>query len=131
MKLSQRVDRHAVERVDELWAGPEFPQECSNRTDVRVLTLSDGKGGEVTAEMLATGGKEGERRLFDFMACHFDVQDIDEAGHPYELEKKRREDVVLRVDAAHHGLGTASCGPKTTEEHALKTEAFEFAILLH
>ncbi|KAF2774008.1 putative beta-galactosidase [Teratosphaeria nubilosa] len=129
MKQSQKVDQYSFDRVDELWTGPEFPQECSHRTDVRILKLSDGKGAEVTAQML--GGEEGEGRLFDFMACHYDVKDIDEARHPYELEKKKREDVVLRLDAAHHGLGTASCGPKTTEKNALKTEAFEFGILLH
>ena len=64
------------------------------------------------------------------MACHYDVVDIFEAKHPYELEEKRKEHVVLRLDAEHHGLGTGSCGPKTLDQYALKMEEFEFGFVL-
>ena len=122
MKLSQRVGNYTFDRIQDLWADPDYPQECSNRTDTRWVKLSSGKG---QAELMAQSfdSKDGEKRaLFDFMACHYDVKDIDEAKHPFELEKKRRENVVLRLDARHHGLGTGSCGPKTLDQYALKTE---------
>jgi beta-galactosidase len=129
MKLGQRVDLHAVSEVDDLWEAPEFPQECSNRTDTRWLELSS-KDASFTAQFLASESGD-ERHLFDFMASHYDVKDIDEAKHPYELDEKKKDHVVLRLDAYHHGLGTGSCGPKTLEEYALKTAPFEFTLLLH
>ena len=65
------------------------------------------------------------------MASHYDVKDIDEARHPYELDQRKKDVVLLRLDADHHGLGTGSCGPKTLEQYALKTEPFDFAMALH
>ncbi|SMR46335.1 unnamed protein product [Zymoseptoria tritici ST99CH_1E4] len=129
MKLGQRIDLHSVSRVDDLWEAPEFPQECSNRTDTRWLELSSAET-SLTAQFITSATGE-ERHLFDFMASHYNVKDIDEAQHPYQLDEKKKDHVVLRLDAYHHGLGTGSCGPKTLEEYALKTEPFEFTLLLH
>lgn len=128
MKLSQKIGQHVVSNIDQLWTGPEFPQECSNRTDTRSLELSDGDT-TVLVQFFDLANHR-ERKSFDFMACHYDVHDIDEARHPYELEEKKRDAVILRLDTDHHGLGTGSCGPKTLERYALKTEPFEFAITL-
>lgn len=126
MKLSQPVGLHSVQSVQELWPNPDFPQECGNRTDTRWVELSS-KETYLTAYFVG----EGERReLFDFMACHYHVQDIDEAQHPFELEERRVRDVVLRLDKAHHGLGTGSCGPKTLERYVLKMERAGFEVLL-
>jgi beta-galactosidase len=135
MKLSQRFGRHTVSRVDDLWTSPEYPQECSNRTDTRWLEVSS-KQSSLTAQFFDVNvpghtRNLGQRQLFDFMAGHYDVKDIEEARHPLELEKKRRDYVILRLDSEHHGLGTGSCGPKTLEKYALKTTDFEFGILLY
>ena len=129
MKLSQRIGQYSVSNVDELWTAPDYCQECSNRTDTRWLRLSDGDT-SFTAQFFDPSSPE-KQRLFDFMASHYDVKDIDEAQHPFELEKKKKESVILRLDAEHHGLGTGSCGPKTLEQYALKTDDFEFGILLY
>ncbi|KAF7187569.1 Beta-galactosidase [Pseudocercospora fuligena] len=128
MKLSQFIGLHSVSRIDDLWTGPEFPQECSNRTDTRWLSLSDNKT-KFTAQF-EDSSSSSERKTFDFMACHFDVKDIDAAQHPHELDAAKKDHVILRLDADHHGIGTGSCGPKTLEEYALKTSPFEFTILL-
>lgn len=128
MKLSQRVALHSVSHVEDLWEGPEFPQECSNRTDTRWLEMSS-PDTSLTAQFLKSAGGDGQ--LFDFMASHYDVKDIDEAQHPYQLKEKRQEHIVLRLDADHHGLGTGSCGPATLDEYALKTQPFDFVLLLH
>jgi beta-galactosidase len=135
MKLSQRFGRHTVSRVDDLWTSPEYPQECSNRTDTRWLEVSS-KQSSLTAQFFDVNvpGHRcnlSQRQLFDFMASHYDVKDIEEAQHPFELEKKRKDHVILRLDSEHHGLGTGSCGPKTLEKYALKTADFEFGILLY
>ena len=130
MKLSQPVGLHSASQISDLWTGPEFPQECSNRTDTRWFKISGGEGGaELTAQFYEPGDKS-KKHLFDFMACHYDAVDIFEAKHPYELEEKRKEYVILRLDAEHHGLGTGSCGPKTLEQYALKMGPFEFGLVL-
>lgn len=72
------------------------------------------------------GAQEG----FSFNASHYEIKDVDDSEHPYELHKKKKGYVVVRLDADHHGLGTGSCGPKTMEKYALKTEPFEFEVLL-
>jgi len=132
MKLSQPVGLHSAAKISDLWAAPEFPQECSNRTDTRWLKISSAEGGELTAQFYESGGEESKtkRHLFDFMASHYEARDIFEAKHPFELEEKRKEFVILRLDAEHHGLGTGSCGPKTLEQYALKTGPFEFGLVL-
>jgi beta-galactosidase len=42
----------------------------------------------------------------------------------------RREEVIVRLDWRHHGLGTGSCGSKTLEEYALKSQPFDFDLWL-
>ena len=71
----------------------------------------------------------GQATGFDFSALHYTTADLEQATHPTEL--KGTEDVVLRFDAAHHGLGTGSCGPGVQEKYKLKIEegksiTFEF-----
>jgi beta-galactosidase len=130
MKLSQLIGLHTSSQISSLWAGPEFPQECSNRTDTRWFKISNGQGAELTAQFYEPEDRT-KRHLFDFMASHYDVKDIFEAKHPHELEERKKEHVVLRLDAEHHGLGTGSCGPKTLGEYALKTAPFEFGMMLY
>ena len=135
MKLSQRFGLHTVSNVDDLWTSPEYPQECSNRTDTRWLEISSRKSSLVAQffdiHVPRRWRKQSHREHFDFMACHYDVKDIDEARHPFELERKKKDHVILRLDSEHHGLGTGSCGPKTLDKYALKTADFEFGILLY
>ena len=76
------------------------------------------------------GGGARTRKLFDFNASHYRVLDVEAANHPYELRRKKTENAVIRLDAAHHGLGTGSCGPKTRDEYALRCEEFEFEVVL-
>jgi beta-galactosidase len=42
---------------------------------------------------------------------HFDAEDLVAATHADELTP--RAGTVVHIDAAHRGLGTASCGPDT------------------
>ncbi|PSN65078.1 intracellular beta-galactosidase BgaD [Corynespora cassiicola Philippines] len=126
-KLSQATGTYAVSAVDELWVEYEVPQESSNRTDTRWVKV---KGQGQDEEVLVQFREKGERKLFDFQASHYRMQDVADAKHPYELRKKKTENVVLRLDAEHHGLGSGSCGPRTLDEYALLTEGgFEFEVL--
>lgn len=127
-KFSQAVGRWAVSAVDELWTDYEVPQESSNRTDTRWVRLSNGE--KALVAQFVDAEEVDARRLFDFQASHYEMRDVAASNHPYELRKKKREDVILRLDACHHGLGTGSCGPKTLDKYALFTREFQMELLL-
>lgn len=121
-KLSQAVGNWESS-VDNLWVDYEFPQDGGNRTDVRDVSFMAGKEKVLRARF-------GDLPGASFSAMRYDTKDIDECTHPYELHKRRREDVIIRLDWKHHGQGGGSCGPATLEEYQLKSEEFDFQILL-
>ncbi|KAL7619810.1 hypothetical protein AAE478_010355 [Parahypoxylon ruwenzoriense] len=138
-KLSQRTGEYHVAEVAQLWTEYEFPQEGGNRTDTRWVKFTHAGGEEITAQFAdldldppkgGGGDEKRSRKLFDFNASHYRVTDVEVARHPHELRRKKTENVVLRLDAAHHGLGSGSCGPRTRDEYALVTGEFEFEVLL-
>ena len=106
-----------------------MPQESSNRTDTRWVKIGNGKT-SLFAQFVNVKNDSKKRRFFDFQATHYRMKDVAEAKHPYELKKKKRSEVVLRLDSEHHGLGSGSCGPRTLDEYALLTTPFEFEVLL-
>jgi hypothetical protein len=65
---------------------------------------------------------------FDFAVSKYTAEDLDQAQHPYEL--KGSKGVNFRIDDDHHGLGSASCGPDTLEQHQLKMREFDFTVTL-
>ncbi|KAJ4002041.1 glycosyl hydrolases family 2, TIM barrel domain-containing protein [Lentinula boryana] len=108
--------------IDQLFTNYEFPQEGGNRTDVRWVSISSG---EKQLKAIFPFGEGG-----NFCASHYTTEALDSSRHPFELEEKRLENVVLRLDFAHHGLGTGSCGPKTLDKYALKAEEFSYEVWL-
>ncbi len=82
------------------------PQETGNHTDLRWLSLRREGGGGLVAI--------GDPR-FDASALRVRSEDLEHALHPHEVGQ--REGVVLRLDAAHAGLGTGSCGPGLSRRH--------------
>jgi beta-galactosidase len=126
-KMSQRFGTWQLP-IEKLWTPYEFPQESGNRTDVRRVRFhraGNGKGDEA-----GLTARFGEQEGCSFTASHYRCDDIDAAKHPFELERMRREEVIVRLDWRHHGLGTGSCGPKTLEEYALKSQPFDFDLWL-
>ncbi len=91
-------------------------QECGNRCDVRWLAITDHSGNGI---MIKAGS------TMDFSALHYTAKDLDKANHPFELVK--RKETVLSIDAAHNGLGGASCGPPPMDKYQLKAEKTEFS----
>ncbi|SPO04751.1 related to beta-galactosidase [Cephalotrichum gorgonifer] len=125
-KLSQSIGVHNSS-VDDLFVDYEFPQDGGNRTDVRSVEFRSAPGEEEERVLRA---RFGDLEGASFSAMRYTTADLDECRHPYELRERRREDVVVRLDWAHHGLGTGSCGPATLPEYELRTGAFEFEVLL-
>jgi beta-galactosidase len=115
---SQRVGTYQ-KSVDELFTNYEVPQENGSRMDARWLTLTNQDAKGVAVRMVES---EHEEKLFSFSALHYTAEDLEKAMHAGpELERYKREEVVLRMEVAHHGLGTASCGPGVLENYQLKT----------
>ncbi len=95
------------------------PQEHGHRGDVRWLTLTgeDGHGIKVSG-----------RPLIGFSASHFTAADLTAARHTVDLEP--RAEVILNLDHAQRGLGTASCGPDTDPRYRLNEPAYRFAYVI-
>ncbi|HEX4086807.1 MAG TPA: glycoside hydrolase family 2 TIM barrel-domain containing protein [Chthoniobacteraceae bacterium] len=95
-----------------------LPQEHGNHTDVRWLTLAGPKAG---LRVEAQGPLE-------FSASHFTAQDLYAAYHTCDL--KPRAEVILNLDYAQRGLGTASCGPDTLERYLIRPGRYAWSYLL-
>jgi beta-galactosidase len=64
----------------------------------------------------------------EFSASHYTDADLFAAKHTIDLSP--RPQVILNLDGAHRGLGTASCGPDTLEEYRLLAGAYQFTYRL-
>jgi beta-galactosidase len=96
-----------------------MPQEHGNKTATRWLTLADKSKHGVTVL---------GQPLIDFSASHLTAADLFEAKHTYDLVP--RAEVVLNLDYAQRGLGTASCGPDTLERYRLLKSSYAFGYRL-
>ncbi|KAG6009727.1 hypothetical protein E4U21_001475 [Claviceps maximensis] len=124
-KKHSQLHGNWASKIDELWIDYEFPQDSGNRTDVRWIELLGADGRRLLRANF------GDLNGASFSATHYATQDVDACTHPFELHKRRRKDTLLRLDWAHHGLGTASCGPWTLPRYSLKTDrGFDYDILL-
>lgn len=110
--------------IDDMLVNYEFPQENGNRSDARWVHLTNGRGSGIRATLSCE--KPAREKGFDFNVQRFSAHELQKAKHPYELGKSDR--VLFRIDGAHHGLGTASCGPGTLEAYQLHCQAFEFTV---
>jgi beta-galactosidase len=102
--------------VAELYVPYVRPQENGGRADVRWLELSDGNG---------RGLRIGFDRPRQVSATHFRASDLAAAKHDVELTP--RPETIVCLDAAHRGLGTASCGPDTLPEYLVRPGVYEWS----
>jgi beta-galactosidase len=96
-----------------------MPQENGAKTGVRWLRISDGEGRGVEVA--------GEPTL-SFTASHYSANDLYAARHTTDLQP--RAEVLLALDAAQRGLGTASCGPDTLDQYRLLEREYQFTYRL-
>jgi beta-galactosidase len=93
------------------------PQENGNRRAVRWARLNRPDGA-----VLAIYGDP----VFDLTARPWSTAALASARHTCELRPDGR--IHLHLDAAHHGLGSASCGPPVPAWHALAAGPASFTI---
>jgi beta-galactosidase len=105
--------------VDEQYVPYIVPQENGNKTEVRWVALTNEEG----VGLLAVGAP-----WLSVSAHHYTTQDLTEAAHTYELE--RRREITLNLDYAQSGLGSASCGPGRLEKYQLKPEEMKYSVRL-
>ena len=95
------------------------PQEFGLRTECRWMELVRSRDGRrLRIESLTPGG-------LHMSAVHHSAADLFEAADVTGL--RRRDGLVVHVDVAHRGVGTASCGPDVDERFTIKPGRYEFA----
>ncbi|WP_406176788.1 sugar-binding domain-containing protein [Streptomyces sp. NBC_00996] len=107
---------HADYRVDTMQTPYVRPQENGNRREVRWARLTGDAGG-----LEVTGG-------FDLTVRRWTSEQLDAARHTTDLTPGDK--VYIHLDAAHHGIGTASCGPGPLPEHTLHARPTQLHLVL-
>jgi len=92
------------------------PQENGGHADVRWLELRDEVG---------TGLRIDLGEPAQVSVTHHRAADLAAATHDVDLVAV--PETVIHLDAAHRGLGTASCGPDTTPEYRLGPGRYTWA----
>jgi beta-galactosidase len=82
------------------------PQENGGHADVRWVELTDDAGAGLRLSLDRPG---------QVSVSHFRPVDLATATHEPELVP--HPETIVHLDAAHRGLGTASCGPDTLPEY--------------
>jgi len=90
-----------------------LPQEHGHHTQTRWLELGRKRG-----QPWRVDGPE----PFGFSVSHYTPDDLTRAYHTCDLSP--REAVTLCIDAAHRGLGTASCGPDTLDAYKVTPKRY-------
>ncbi|HET7026714.1 MAG TPA: glycoside hydrolase family 2 TIM barrel-domain containing protein [Candidatus Limnocylindrales bacterium] len=105
--------------VDEQYVPYVRPQENGGHAGVEWIALRDESGRGLRIRL------DGPRQV---SATHFRARDLAAAAHDVEL--RPRAETVVHLDAAHRGLGTASCGPDTLPEYVVRpgTYAWSYTI---
>jgi beta-galactosidase len=92
--------------VSDLYVPYVRPQENGGRAGVRWIELRNEAGRGIRIEL----GQPSQ-----VSATHFRAADLAAASHDVDLVP--RPETILHLDAAHRGLGTASCGPDTLPQY--------------
>ena len=98
------------------------PQEFGLRTDCRWFELVDpSKGESLRVDVLQPAS-------LHCSATHFTAGDLYAAST--ETELRPRKELVVHLDVAHRGLGTASCGPDVLPQYRIAPGTYRFAYRL-
>ena len=102
--------------IDDLFVPYIWPQEAGGRAGVRWLELRDGAGDGLRLTMAVP---------MQVSANRFRASDLEPAEHMEELTA--RPETIVHIDAAHRGVGTATCGPDTLDEYLVRGGTYHWA----
>ena len=103
------------------------PQEFGLRTDCRWFDCIDPRSGDVL-RMQVVRPTAHYVPVLHCSATHSTANDLFRAATATELTPRRQ--LVVHLDAAHRGLGTASCGPDVLPQYRLPAGRYRFAYRL-
>ncbi len=112
----REVWRQAVDPLPYL-----VPQEFGLRTDCRWFECIDRRGRVVRIDVVGSNP-------LHCSATHYTPTQLYAAAHNSELT--RSVGLVVCLDAAHRGLGTASCGPDVLAQYTLAAGTYRFGYTL-
>lgn len=133
------ADRKAASTLG-IWQGsPDelpylVPQEFGLRTDCRWFECIDPAKGEIVridALALATPATEAAAKgpaALHCSATHYTAEDLYAAATATDVQPRR--ELIVQLDAAHRGLGTASCGPDLLPQYRLPAGTYRFSYRL-
>lgn len=118
--------RHSVRKsrylttIDDMFENYVMPQENGSRygTEWAIVSNEQGMG------LRFTGCPE-----FSFNAAHFTPEDLSEAAHTYELNK--RKETIVNIDYKMSGVGSNSCGPELLPQYRFDEKEFEFKLVIN
>jgi beta-galactosidase len=105
--------------VDALQTPYVRPQENGNRTKVRWARLTD---------LLDAGLEVLGHPTFELTARRWSTAELTAARHTNDLVPG--QEIHVHLDAGHHGLGSAACGPPPTPDAWLPAEPFDLIVTL-
>lgn len=97
------------------------PQEFGLRTECRWMELIDPTTGEILRI-------EADGAPLHMSATRYTANDLFAANDQTELVA--RPHLVVHIDVAHRGLGTASCGPDTLPRYQIESGMYRFAYVV-
>ena len=109
-----RVGRWRSSVADQLVAYIR-PQENGGHADTRWFRVAGPDGG-IRVDLDRPG---------QVSATHSTAADLDAAAHDVEL--RPRAETIVHIDAAHRGVGTASCGPDTLAPYVMGGGTYRWA----
>ena len=118
-RIGGQVVGHWSHRVDEANFSYARPQETGNHTAVRWAAIV---AADRERALVAIGDPQ-----FDTALRSFADHDIRRQRHPHEVP--RSPHAWWRLDVAHSGLGTGSCGPGVAERHRIHPDQVRNRIL--
>ena len=107
-----------------IWEGPPddlpylVPQEFGLRTDCRWVDLIESSTGRVVRV-------DAIDRPLQVSATHHRSIDLTAAASSFDLAPS--PELIVHLDVAHRGLGTASCGPDVLDRYRLTAGTYEFS----
>jgi len=116
------IDRRSGAVVGRFRASPDelpyvMPQDFGTRTGVRWVAVESVRDGLLVLP--------GEPHLVSFSATHHTQADLTAALDWPSL--RRRRELVVHVDIARRGVGTASCGPDTLDDYKVRPGTFQWS----